>query len=65
MTSYANTPSGFFIEYGWKGRMIDPEAWQSHEMFGGSSLLGDGLLATQAGRRRRAAFACQIREYHL
>jgi hypothetical protein len=24
---YADTPSGFFIEYGWKGRMIDPEAW--------------------------------------
>jgi hypothetical protein len=41
MTSYADTPSGFFIEYGWKGRMIDPEAWQSHEMFDGSSLLGD------------------------
>ena len=30
--------------------MIDPEAWQSHEMFGGSSLLGhDGLLANASG----------------
>ncbi len=24
MTSYANTPSGFFAEYGWGGRVIDP-----------------------------------------
>ena len=26
MTSfYVNTPSGFFIEYGWGGRVIDPK----------------------------------------
>jgi hypothetical protein len=41
---YADTPSGFFIEYGWKGPMIDPEDRQPHEVFDGSSLLGhDGL----------------------
>jgi hypothetical protein len=39
MTSfYVNTASGFFIEYGWGGRMIDPEARQPHETFDGASL---------------------------
>ena len=28
MTSfYAHTPSGFFIENGWGGRIIDPSTW--------------------------------------
>jgi hypothetical protein len=41
MTSfYVNTPSGFFIEYGWEGRMIDSEAWQPHDTFDGPSLSG-------------------------
>ena len=32
MTSfYANTPSGFFVESGWGGRVIDPVTWQSEE----------------------------------
>jgi hypothetical protein len=30
---YANTPSGFFVEYGWGGRVIDPGTWQPHETF--------------------------------
>src|SRR5262245_8030525 len=33
MTSfYTRTPSEFFIEYGWGGRIIDPANWQSYEM---------------------------------
>ena len=45
MTSfYVNTPSGFFIEYGWGERMIDPEAWQPHETFDGPSLWGHDRL---------------------
>ena len=29
MTSfYMRTPSGFFIEYGWGGRVIEPQGWQ-------------------------------------
>ena len=32
MTSfYAHTPSGFFIENGWGGRIIDPNTWIPHE----------------------------------
>ena len=41
MTSfYTKTPSGFFIEYGWGARVIDPETWQPHETFDGPSLWG-------------------------
>lgn len=41
MTSfYANSPSGFFVEYGWGGRSIDPAAWTPIEMTCGPSLWG-------------------------
>jgi 2,3-dihydroxybiphenyl 1,2-dioxygenase len=41
MTSfYANTPSGFFVEYGWGGRSIDPANWTPTEMTSGPSLWG-------------------------
>jgi len=41
MTSfYARTPSGFFVEYGWGGRSIDPDTWQPIEMTSGPSLWG-------------------------
>jgi 2,3-dihydroxybiphenyl 1,2-dioxygenase len=41
MTSfYANTPSGFFVEYGWGGRSIDPANWSPAEMTSGPSLWG-------------------------
>jgi 2,3-dihydroxybiphenyl 1,2-dioxygenase len=45
MTSfYINTPSGFFIEYGWGGRVIDPKTWQAHQTFDGPSLWGHERL---------------------
>ncbi|MGG5817182.1 VOC family protein [Falsiroseomonas sp. HW251] len=45
MTSfYANTPSGFFVEYGWGGRIIDPATWQPHETFDGPSYWGHERL---------------------
>jgi catechol 2,3-dioxygenase-like lactoylglutathione lyase family enzyme len=45
MTSfYINTPSDFFIEYGWGGRVIDPKTWQAHETFDGPSLWGHERL---------------------
>jgi hypothetical protein len=45
MTSfYIKTPSGFFIEYGWGGRVIDPTTWQAHETFDGPSLWGHERL---------------------
>ena len=45
MTSfYVNTPSGFFVEYGWGGRVIDEAAWQPYETFDGPSLWGHERL---------------------
>jgi 2,3-dihydroxybiphenyl 1,2-dioxygenase len=41
MTSfYANSPSGFFVEYGWGGRSIDAQNWNPVEMTCGPSLWG-------------------------
>ena len=41
MTSfYVHTPSGFFIEYGWGGRTIDPATWEPHRTTVGPSLWG-------------------------
>ncbi|MDP3694375.1 VOC family protein [Bradyrhizobium sp.] len=54
MTSfYVNTPSGFFIEYGWGGRVIDPATWQPHETFDGPSLWGHERLHMPEEQRRR------------
>jgi len=54
MTSfYVNTPSGFFIEYGWGGRVIDPAAWQPHETFDGPSLWGHERLHMPEEQRKR------------
>jgi 2,3-dihydroxybiphenyl 1,2-dioxygenase len=52
MTSfYANTPSGFFVEYGWGGRSIDPATWKPVEMTSGPSLWGhDRTWLSPAGR---------------
>lgn len=41
MTSfYANTPSDFFMEYGWGGRTLDVANWKPYEMHYGTSLWG-------------------------
>ena len=41
MTSfYAHTPSGFFVEYGWGPRVIDPASWEPHQTFDGPSFWG-------------------------
>ena len=53
MTSfYVNTPSGFFIEYGWGGRVIDLETWQPHETFDGPSLWGHERLYIPEEQRK-------------
>ena len=45
MTSYyAKTPSGFFVESGWGGRVIDPATWEPHETFTGPSFWGHERL---------------------
>lgn len=54
MTSfYAHTPSGFFVEYGWGARVIDPQTWQPHETFDGPSFWGHERLYMEEGPRRR------------
>ena len=45
MTSfYSITPSGFFVENGWGGRIINPSTWKSHETFEGPSFWGHERL---------------------
>jgi 2,3-dihydroxybiphenyl 1,2-dioxygenase len=54
MTSfYSNTPSGFFIECGWGGRVIDPQTWEPHETFDGPSLWGHERLYLPEDQRAR------------
>ena len=54
MTSfYANTPSGFFVEYGWNGRVIDPATWDAHETFDGPSFWGHERLHLPPEQRTR------------
>lgn len=54
MTSfYAKTPSGFFVEYGWGGRVIDPATWQPHETFDGPSFWGHERLYLPDKERAR------------
>ncbi|MDW8314311.1 MAG: VOC family protein [Rhodovarius sp.] len=54
MTSfYVNTPSGFLVEYGWGGRVIDPARWQPHETFDGPSLWGHERLQMPEPARSR------------
>jgi 2,3-dihydroxybiphenyl 1,2-dioxygenase len=53
MTSfYVNTPSGFFVEYGWGGRVIDPPNWQASEFHDGPSLWGHERLSLPDGPRQ-------------
>jgi len=41
MTSfYSWSPSGFMVEYGWGGRLVDPENWTAEEYTTGPSLWG-------------------------
>ncbi len=45
MTSfYSVSPSGFFIENGWGGRIIDPDTWVPHETNEGPSFWGHERL---------------------
>lgn len=54
MTSfYANTPSGFFIENGWGGRIIDPATWEPHETNTGPSYWGHERLCLPEDQRAR------------
>ena len=54
---YSWTPSAFMVEYGWGGRMIDPDTWKAYERSEGPSMWGHdrGWLAPEqreAARRK-------------
>ncbi len=63
MTSfYARTPDDFLIEYGWGGRLIEPDNWQASEMTYGGSLWGHDpvsaspeMLAARRAAKRHVA----------
>jgi 2,3-dihydroxybiphenyl 1,2-dioxygenase len=51
---YSHSPSGFFVEYGWGGRVIDPATWEPHETFDGPSFWGhERLYPMPPGQRAR------------
>jgi 2,3-dihydroxybiphenyl 1,2-dioxygenase len=59
---YSWTPSAFMVEYGWGGRLIDPDSWQAHERSEGPSMWGHdrGWLAPEqreAARRKTRELA--------
>jgi len=62
MTSfYTHTPSGFFVETGWGGRIIEPETWRVDEMHDGPSFWGHDrpyLPDEMRGRFRELALGC-------
>ena len=54
LSFYVNTPSGFLMEYGWGGRLVDDAAWQAcetprHSLWGhkrpGETRIAGGLAA--------------------
>ena len=54
MTSfYANTPSGFFVESGWGGRIINTDTWEPHETIYGPSYWGHERLYLEPGPRKK------------
>jgi 2,3-dihydroxybiphenyl 1,2-dioxygenase len=65
---YSNSPSGFMVEYGWGGRVIDAESWQTEEVTWGPSLWGHDRTwmppraASKHARCRVAAAATGLRK---
>lgn len=53
MSYYTHTPSGFFIETGFGGRVIDTETWEPHETFDGPSLWGHDRTYMEEEPRKR------------
>jgi 2,3-dihydroxybiphenyl 1,2-dioxygenase len=51
---YSNSPSGFMVEYGWGGRIIDVDNWQSEEVGWGPSMWGHDRLWMTPEKRLEA-----------
>ena len=52
---YSNSPSGFMVEYGWGGRVIDVDTWQTEEVTFGPEHVGPRPAVDDAGEARRGA----------
>ncbi|HEY4856929.1 MAG TPA: VOC family protein, partial [Xanthobacteraceae bacterium] len=53
---YSNSPSGFMVEYGWGGRVIDVDNWEPEEVTWGPSMWGhDRMWMTQEKRAEARA----------
>jgi len=44
LSFYSNTPSNFFVEYGWGAQIVDPATWQPFETHEGPSTWGHERL---------------------
>ncbi|MCC6775482.1 MAG: VOC family protein [Hyphomicrobiales bacterium] len=51
---YANSPSGFMLEYGWGGRVLDVDNWQSSEVTWGPSSWGHDRMWMSEEKRKEA-----------
>jgi 2,3-dihydroxybiphenyl 1,2-dioxygenase len=51
---YSNSPSGFMVEYGWGGRVIDVDNWQPEEVTFGPSMWGHDRLWMSPEKRSEA-----------
>ena len=51
---YSNSPSGFMVEYGWGGRVIDVDNWQPEEVTFGPSMWGHDRLWLPPEKRSEA-----------
>ena len=55
MTSfYSRSPSGFMVEYGWGGRLVDPDNWTADEYTSGPSLWGHERVWLPEAQRAEA-----------
>ncbi len=65
---YSNSPSNFMVEYGWGGRVIDVDRWQTEEVTWGPSLWGHDRMwlppetRVEARKIRVAAAATGLRK---
>ena len=63
---YSNSPSGFMVEYGWGGRVIDVDGWQPQEVTWGPSMWGhDRMWMTEEGRIEVAQAPHRRRRHRL
>jgi hypothetical protein len=51
---YSNSPSGFMVEYGWGGRVIDVDNWHSEEVTWGPSMWGHDRMWMTPEKRAEA-----------